>query len=474
MRTRKISIWIAGIVFLFSAGTYCAAQTSDDQNAGNPVEIEERVTNASTRRALRRQEREAKKQAKNAEKAASAASVKKSDKKKSDKEANENVALEKKINIVELVSGEGVFQARDVESRIGNIRLLLKGSVGSFQFYTVNKDSVSQPLLAGYDEFTSSFFSLRAGKKEYRLSDNIGIVIGTRQSESGAQMVYVVPKVARVLVRFDCLKSDENRNADILKVNVIVRNRSTHTEVFALKTVLDTFLGEQKGPHFSTAEERTVNSERQYRKFDSVKWISSANSKAAMQILLHGGDITTPEVVSLSNKDLLALPSWIPSIVSTRTFDSVLSYNNSAVCINWEEKQLAPQEEFSCTYYIATSSDGDVPAGAQFLAALENRLEQDGVSVGDNAEKTVDAFSAGEKTSASSAEFPVESQGDALNLQVPFTVDSIGADKLNYQYIQSLIDRINALEGSGENLDRNELLRLNAELDVILEKLRQS
>ena len=56
---------------------------------------------------------------------------------------------------------------------------------------------------------------------------------------------------------------------------------------------------------------------------------------------------------------------------------------------------------------------------------------------------------------------------------MPFDIETIGAEKLNYQYIQSLIDRINSLEGDDQNLDRNELLRLNAELDAILEKLRQ-
>ena len=37
------------------------------------------------------------------------------------------------------------------------------------------------PVLAGYDEFTSSFLSLRVDKKEYHLSDNIGIIIGGRE-----------------------------------------------------------------------------------------------------------------------------------------------------------------------------------------------------------------------------------------------------------------------------------------------------
>lgn len=486
MRAGKISAGLAGILFLCCTAAFCAAADESLPPGDEFIEIQERVTNASSKKALKRQEKEAKRQAEKAKKEAEAAL------KKEEKTKQKETEKSKKINIAELVSNEGIFQSKTVENQVGDIRLLLKGNVGSFQIYTVNKEAMSQPLLAGYDEFTSSFFSLRAGKKEYKLSNNIGIVIGTRKTDVGAQMVYVVPKLARVLVRFECIKSGENGNADILKVNAVVRNRSKRTEVFALKNVLDTFLGEQKGPHFSTADDIAVNSEMQYRKFDRMKWICSANSKASMQILLHGADITPPEVVSLGNKDLLALPSWIPQVVRSRTFDSVLSYNNSAVCINWEEKRLAPEEEFSCTYYIAMASDGETPAGEEFIAALEKRLkaEQSSSAEKENAVKDSITFIDTDSISLSQQDFGayasekivsdvpevVSGQTEATACSgefVPFDIETIGAEKLNYQYIQSLIDRINSLEGDDQNLDRNELLRLNAELDAILEKLRQ-
>ena len=56
---------------------------------------------------------------------------------------------------------------------------------------------------------------------------------------------------------------------------------------------------------------------------------------------------------------------------------------------------------------------------------------------------------------------------------VEFDVNSIEKEKLNYEYIQQLIDKINKLEADDSEISRNELLMLNTELDVILEKLRQ-
>ena len=69
----------------------------------------------------------------------------------------------------------------------------------------------------------------------------------------------------------------------------------------------------------------------------------------------------------------------------------------------------------------------------------------------------------------SSEEKPVEKEVQNVKIDV----DSIEKEKLNYEYIQELIDKINKLEADDSEINKNELLMLNTELDVILEKLRQ-
>ena len=56
---------------------------------------------------------------------------------------------------------------------------------------------------------------------------------------------------------------------------------------------------------------------------------------------------------------------------------------------------------------------------------------------------------------------------------VVYTVGDITDSMLNMQYINDLLDRIRKLEEDPAHIDRNELLRLNAELDAILEKVRR-
>lgn len=369
------------------------------------------------------------------------------------------------IKVVGMLGGDGVFQAKTMENTVGNIKVLVKGTVGSFQLYSLDRDGVAFPVLAGHDEFTSSFFSLRVGKKEYRLTDNIGIVIGARKDDTGAQLIYVVPDVARVHVKFECLKSDLNGSEDILKVTVSVKNIGKKAADFALKNVLDTILGEQSISHFSTAENVVVNTEMQFRRFDKAKWIISENKKTSMQILIYGADITPMEAVSLSNKDLLLLQNWIPSVIQSRTFDSVLSYNNSAVALNWEPVHLSQGQETSFVYYIAFASDGTKPAGEKFIDTFGEKLVNTEDSQSEALQKDDDSVS----ENSSGADSAI-SQPEKTN--VDFNPDLIPPEKINYEYVRKLLERIDALENDAEKVNREEILNLNAELDAIMEILR--
>lgn len=406
---------------------------------------------------------------------------------------NENIEAEKKtssVKVVAMVSGEGVFSKKTISKKVDNIRMLLKGKIGSFQLYAVDAYGAEVPLLAGYDEFTSSFVSLLVDKKEYRLSDKIGIIIGAREKEDGAQLVYVVQDVARVLLDFTCIPATSDYAANVLRVDVFVENRGKETKNFGIKNVLDTYLGEHEHVHFAAGDGKFYNHEIQYRKMNKLKWIYSGNSKAGMQVLLEGADITSPEVLSLSNKDVLALPAWIPDLVEGRPFDSVFSYNNSAICMNWENLKIKPNEEKQITYYIAFTTKNQPLVGEEFLKYFGQvggynpiPVERKNSGVRKISEWTEDEVLSSESKAnvvkaKTSKELPTEKidvvvAEEKNDSNVQADEKSVEKEKLNYEYIQQLVDKINKLESSNSNVDKNELFRLNTELDIILDKLRQ-
>ncbi|MCK9170052.1 MAG: hypothetical protein M0P01_06515 [Treponema sp.] len=339
-----------------------------------------------------------------------------------------------------------------VKCESGKIKLILRGNLGTWQLYAVNKEGGSYPLFVDYDEFASTYFLLRAGKTEYKLNESNGIESVAAKTAAGGSLLYTIPKAADVSVEFTFMKTTPDCDDDMIQIRITVTNRKTRTDMFALKGVFDTFLGEKTDIHFSTSRTKAVNSEAQFRTMKNEKWILSQGGGYGVQLLLDGGDITPPSLVTLGNKDIISLPLWEPVASTARSFDNVMSYNNSAVAVNWEKFELKPAQSLSVVFYIAVSADDETPAGAVYLASF----------AGTAPESAVPAPESAVKQAATAAKTTPD---------VPF--DVITEEKLDPAYIQALINKINALEDDDKSVNRDELLRLNAELDAILAKLRQ-
>lgn len=256
--------------------------------------------------------------------------------------------------------------------KAGDINLILKTGTGSFGIYVIPEQGKEIPLLSTYDAYNSSFFSLKYGRKEYRLNRENGVKISTRKTAYGAQIVYTIDKKAQVTADFSLFPSiSTSSRVDMIRVTLYATNLGKTIQSFSLKGVFDTILGENAYTHFSTAARSKINGERQYTDMSGEKWIRSANEECAIQFLLDGKGITKPQAVTLASKDLLSGTSWLPSVQESRGFTSVLTYNNSALGINWPTFYLDPQKTSAVTFYISVAADGNEPAGKEFLAALE-------------------------------------------------------------------------------------------------------
>ena len=52
------------------------------------------------------------------------------------------------------------------------------------------------------------------------------------------------------------------------------------------------------------------------------------------------------DFVAFANFSTLNTPAWEPNMQNYRTFDTILSYNNSAFSVNWIPKNLEPEKSF--------------------------------------------------------------------------------------------------------------------------------
>lgn len=336
----------------------------------------------------------------------------------------------------------------------GNLRVDFNSSTGTFNIYVKGKDSKETALLAKYDNSSSTSFYVMAGKEVFNLCKDAGVVRELRKTESGAQLAYFVENTFQVVSDFELLSSMPDKSADIVKVTVYVTNTSSDAEMFAVKGVFDTVLGEGSEFHFTTAAGTKIDRERQFDSMSFERSIISSSPKASMQLVLDGPSVSSPEKVSISNITNLQKDAWVFISVADRSFHSITSYNNSAVAVNWPGRTIAAGETYAIVFYIGAGADGAAPDVLAFVDSLPN---VDWTS----ALATPDAGKGG------------AGEAQARRPGVDFIIPSVTERQLDPEYIQSLINRINALQSDPKTVDRQEVRQLNAELDAILETIRQ-
>ena len=368
--------------------------------------------------------------------------------------------------------------AKDVTHTKGIIQMRIKPNLGSFNIGVVNKNDKTIPVISTINEFTSSAFYLKTSKKVYKLANDTNIKASVNKDGEALELSYAVANVAEVKLNFDFIQSLPDNDFDVVKVKAQITNQSNKKDDFSLKCVLDTVLGETGSYHFYTADNKPVKNEVLYRNPIEEKWFVSRNNLAAMQIFFNGGDTTAPEVVALANYSTLDKNSWEPDMLSFRTFDTVLSYNNSAVGVIWPSVKLQAKASKDIIFYLAFATDGDEPAGHYYVYDIEPEEEPEVEPVPLPAALQVKAEPkmAKEPEPAKKKLRLKEEEKNYNPKEIPdvdFNVENLSKEQYTPEYIQDLLNRISLLEQDSSSVNREELLQLNAELDAILSALKQ-
>lgn len=349
-----------------------------------------------------------------------------------------------------------------IDVSLGCLRMSFRPKIGSFNIFVIDENNKEQSVFSTHNEFSASSFYLKCGKEIYKLNSASGVKTETLQTEKGAVVKYTISNVAKVSVFFDFMKSDEQNDYDMIKISAEIENLGTRQKKIALKGVFDTVLGEKDLNHFFSSENVAINTEKLYRTMKDERWFVSKNDKYSIQFLLDGVDITPVECVLLGNKTTFDSNAWIPNLTTEKSFDSFVSYNDSEVCIVWPEVEINPNEKENIIFYLAFAANGEEPQGNYFI--------------GDKKEEVVEVKKEKPVVKQEVVKVHEEEKVKETKKEIPdvkFDVATLSKEKLSQEYVAGLMERIANLEDSGENVDREELLMLNAELDAILEILRQ-
>lgn len=363
--------------------------------------------------------------------------------------------------------------SKEIVQKKGIICIKVKPSLGTVNLSVLNSDDKAIPVLSTRNEYTSSALFLKINKKIYKLVGDASVTPTASKNDDGVRVLYHIENAADVTLDLKGIQSVKDRDEDVLKVTVTVVNKGHRKADFAVKQVLDTVLGESARYHFYTSDNTAVKNEVVSRNLKKDRWFTSKNDQAALQLLFDGGNTSATEFFALANYSTIEKNSWEPNMTYLKSFDTVLSYNNSAVCAIWPSVSLMPGESKKIIYYLGFAADSNTAYGANYVYGIpipkqteiqvkdpvQIVLEDDSSSENDKNTIVVQDNNPGYQPKASS--------------DVDFDVAKLSRDKYTQEYIQKLLDRISELEKDSASVNREEILQLNKELDEILSAIKE-
>ena len=455
-------------VLLFAVNISSCKSTDQDDESGDAENIEvidlDDEDDADAKKEAKKAAKEAKKKEKEAQKEAKK-------KKTSGFDSKSTAELDFGDKNPEWTEqGSGSTQGT-VVTEIGSVRIKAIGKLGTFNIYYVDEYGKATPVFATGDEFTTTSFYLMCGKKTYKLGGGLDVMSSAEKTETGVKIRYFIRNIGDVVVDLSIMKSDQKSQFDMVKISSTVKSFAQKTDVFGLKLILDTVLGEKARYHFYNSENIPIKQEILYRNAKTTKLVTSKNNNTSLQILLEGADISPIDFTALASYKTLNTRSWEPNMLTERAFSTVSSYNNSAVQINFIPEEIEPDDERSYLFYLALGSEEYPPKGMEYLIA--NTIVPEEETEGEEAALEGEGTSDGEGTSKGEVADKT-SDGDAkTEAQKTETVKTETKDGHSKEYVQKLLSRIAELEEDDPLINEEEIRILNDELDEILNELRK-
>ena len=323
------------------------------------------------------------------------------------------------------------------------------GKSGTFGISCISKNKKEIPLLSSADLFSNTAFFLRVDGVIQPLVNSNVVKKELRRLQDGAQLVYRLENRLRLVLDFSFVASTEGEKADIIKVRAIALNEGKASHELEVRGIFDTVCGETSSVHFTTENNTRIRNETRFLKSDMQRerTVVSSNGIVSYQFVLDGLDVTPVSSVTFASISDLHRMDWDSGFRKGRGFTNIRAYDDSGLMIAWPSFPLNVNDSHEIVFYIAVADEEKSPRGLYYIDKIlypEHEKQQ-----------TVESQEIQQKRTG-----------------VEFIVPPIKDYQLDPDYIQRLIDKIDSLQSS-KDVNRKELMRLNAELDAILEKLRR-
>ncbi len=256
----------------------------------------------------------------------------------------------------------------------GRLKLVLHEGIGRFSLYSLDRSEKNYiPLFIARDPRTSGI-SLVVDDRIVHLGESSEYRESVEEFSENAAFVWVSKKL-KIIQSFEFVSSVGSSVTDGVKIVLKLNNISQKETSVGVRFCLDTYLGEESQPHFSTDLHREINRELSINEDSMVRyWMSLSKDPTdlfGLQSVTSGGGITLPERLVFANWKRLTDATWFYNASSTRNFNSLpYSINDSAVCQYYASMPLKSGETREITLLLGNYN----PKGYVTVAEISQTL----------------------------------------------------------------------------------------------------
>lgn len=243
-----------------------------------------------------------------------------------------------------------------LEIKDGRIKLIIDERTGRFSVYYLSDAAKGSYQSLLYDQETrTSYATLYMDQRAYKLGEASDFRVSVTKDSSGALVVYR-SSACVVNVRFSVIASQSGIK-DSLSVTYTIENVSERELSLGLRMLLDTWLGEKSGKHFSSQTRGELSFEALLSDDYTDQWIRSGSDGSSLLQVTLSAPATRPDRVIAANWKRLNDAAWMMETSATRNFTLLpYSINDSALALYWDPQNMRKGATRSVTMVLGSQS----------------------------------------------------------------------------------------------------------------------
>lgn len=367
----------------------------------------------------------------------------------------------------------------DVSIQTDTLKLVINEYAGNICLYSKNEDGRFKALVDSKQFANSPSFYVNINGLVYPVNAINGFDISATTSSDGTEAVFTasLKDIVKISIKYSFFATEKGGKVDSVRMSPSIVSLSDEKIEVGLKSIFDTFLGENTKKHFSCIMNPIIDSEYMTTSVSSNSWFQSKNDENSLTFIIPQSQNTLMDRVIIAGKTQLFNNTWNYNYSKGRSFNSINLYNNSSIAFMWDTVTVGqnPHNMFELYMYtgledfkeskLVTQDISDVYINSLVTETAGNRL-----STIESIILTAQAAEKGDITLTEAQLLTLLNTSDEIIYDAKGAVLVAQSTDDEILLMQSLIDLITKMKNENTQATYEEIVALNLLLDQMLEK----